>query len=213
MEKKMGIGDFLNFGMENAKKHFLKFFGSILLSIVIIGILAGIGFGISSGFGALLVMIGSICVSIGFVQNIINLANGKNYDFKAFLPQPMVFLNFFVGMLITNIIIGIGFLLLIIPGMILGTMLNLVPFLILDEKLGPIEAIKESMKRTKGYKADIFWGFLVSEIVISLISVFVITLFFTVPMSYFIASYPYLRLTGKLDIPIKEEIKEITTPS
>lgn len=207
MEQKMGISDFLNFGMENAKKHFLKFFGSILLSFIIIGILSGIGFSISPGFGVLLAMIASICVSIGFVQNIINLANGKDYDFKAFLPQPMVFLNFFLGMLITNIIVGIGFLLLVIPGMILGTMLNLVPFLILDEKLGPIEAIQESIKRTKGHKGDIFWGFLISEIVISLISVFVITLFFTVPMGYFIASYPYLRLTGKLDVSPKAEIE------
>ncbi len=50
--EKMGIGDFINFGFENAKKHFAKFFGAILLCIVGLGILSMIGFSIGSFIGA-----------------------------------------------------------------------------------------------------------------------------------------------------------------
>ncbi|MCD6181752.1 MAG: hypothetical protein J7K89_05155 [Candidatus Cloacimonetes bacterium] len=204
--EKMGIGDFLHFGFENAKKHFFKFFGSILLSVVFLGVLAGIGFALNEGLGVLLLLVGIISVSMGFMQNIILLAKGESFDLKAFIPQPAVFLNYFIAMMIVSIVVAIGLALLVIPGLILGVMFSLVPYLILDQKMGAIEAIKESMSRTKGHKNDIFWGLIVSNIVASLLSTFVITLFFTTPMLYFISAYPYLRLTGKLElIPDEEE--------
>lgn len=204
--EKMGVGDFLHFGFENAKKHFFKFFGSIILCGVLLAVLGTVGFSINEGFGVLLLMVGAICVSMGFMQNIILLAKGASFDFKAFLPQPAVFLNYFIAMIIVSVIVSIGLLLFIIPGLILSIMFSLVPYLILDQKMGAIEAIKESMARTKGYKNDIFWGMIISNIVASLLSVFIITIFFTTPMLYFISAYPYLRLTGKLgSVPAEGE--------
>ncbi|MDD3050331.1 MAG: hypothetical protein PHR06_04230 [Candidatus Cloacimonetes bacterium] len=199
MEKKMGISDFINFGMENAKRYFLKFLGSVILCFVALIILAVIGYKINEAIGFILTMLGSICISIGFVQNVLNLAKNEPYDFKAFMPQPGVFLNYLLAMIIVNVIVFIGLLLFVIPGIILGLMFSMVPFLILDQKMGAMEAIKESMNLTKGHKMDIFFGYFISNLLISVISIFVITLVFTIPMSFFVTSYPYLRLSGKLE--------------
>lgn len=199
------IGDILNFSLEAAKKNFLKFFGLILFAFAVFVVLGGIFFGLGgdnqvmSSLGSLVMMVASISISMGFIQNTINLCAGKGVNFKDFLPQPMVFLNFLIGMIIVGIAVTIGFILLIIPGIILGTMLNLVPYLILDEKMNAIEAIQESIKRTKGYKMDIFVGLFIVGIIINLLSLPIITLIFTIPMACFAYIYPYLRLTGKLD--------------
>jgi uncharacterized membrane protein len=199
--EKMGVGDFLNFGFENAKKHFARFFGAILLCIVALGILALIGFSISSTIGVLFMIVGSAAAALGFMQNILYLARGESFDFKAFIPQPTMYLNYLIAYVLVSLIVGIGLLLFIIPGLILAVMLNLTLYLVIDKKMGPIEAIKESIARTKGHKGDIFWGLIISNIVGELLSIFVITLFFTIPMLTFVSAYPYLRLTGSLDKP------------
>jgi hypothetical protein len=206
--EKMGIGDFLNFGFENAKKHFAKFFGAILLCIVGLGIISMIGFGISSFIGTIFLLVGSVAASMGFMQNIIILAKGDSFSFKAFIPQPMVFLNFLLASIIVMIIVGIGLVLFIIPGLILSVMFSLVPYLILDEKMGALEAVKASMQRTKGHKGDIFWGLIISSFLGELLSVFIITLFFTIPMLTFVSAYPYLRLTNKLDPEPPKQVTE-----
>jgi len=199
------IGDILNFSLEAAKKNFLKFFGLILFAMAVYIVLAGVIFGLGGdnavivNLGTIILMIAGISISMGFIQNTINLCSGKGVNFKDFLPQPMVFLNFLIGMIIVGIAVTIGFILLVIPGIIVGTMLSLVPYLILDQKMGAIEAIQESIKRTKGYKMDIFVGLFIVGIIIQLLSIPIITLIFTIPMSMFAYIYPYLRLTGKLE--------------
>jgi uncharacterized membrane protein len=106
------------------------------------------------------------------------------------------------------IIVGIGLVLFIIPGLILSVMFSLVPYLILDEKMGALEAVKASMQRTKGHKGDIFWGLIISSFLGELLSVFIITLFFTIPMLTFVSAYPYLRLTNKLDSGPPKQVTE-----
>lgn len=49
-----------------------------------------------------------------------------------------------------------GLLLFIVPGIIIAVRLSFVPFLVVGEQLGPIAAINESWRRTRGY----FWTIL-----------------------------------------------------
>lgn len=198
MEKKydMEIGSFLRFSMENAKKHWLKFFGALLGILIISVVIIMIGFNIADFLGVLLVFLVPIIASFGLFANVIRLSSGKTFDFKAFLPEFSVFLNFFLGMIICGFAVILGLILLIIPGIVVGIMLSLVPFLIVDKKMNFVEAIKESMRLTKGHKMDIFIGFFISNLVISLLSIPVITLFFTIPMQIFLQAFPYAQLTG-----------------
>jgi hypothetical protein len=55
--------------------------------------------------------------------------------------------------LLHEIVLVVGFILLIIPGIFLSVRLAFVPFLVVDEGLGPVEALTESFNRTSGH----FW--------------------------------------------------------
>jgi uncharacterized membrane protein len=67
----------------------------------------------------------------------------------------------FANLLVT-FIIGFGFMLLIIPGIIFACKLCFVPYLVVDKQMDAVEAVKESWRMTSGYSFTIFLtGFLV----------------------------------------------------
>ncbi|MBN1191865.1 MAG: hypothetical protein JXA46_19090 [Dehalococcoidales bacterium] len=59
------------------------------------------------------------------------------------------------GVLSTLIILG-GFILLIVPGIIFACKLAFVPYLVIDRKMGPTEAISTSWKMTSGHAMEVF---------------------------------------------------------
>jgi uncharacterized membrane protein len=206
MENQMTVGSFLNFGVENAKRHFLKFLGLSIIAVVVLAIGGGISVALAgldemgTIIGSLLVLFLCITISFGFLKNVLNLCRGEKINIKAFVhAKLMTILNFFVLMVLLTIILSIGYTLLIIPGIILSVMLCPAPFLVIDRDMGPIDAVKESIKMTSGHKMDIFLGSFISLLVANVLSVFIITLIFTIPMAMFIYVYPYLQLTGQLD--------------
>lgn len=78
-------------------------------------------------------------------------------------PQMEEILNGFkkwipvvVSQLVVFAIVGLGFVLLILPGIYLACKLIFVPFLILDKKLDAIQAVKLSFYLSKGYFWTIF---------------------------------------------------------
>ena len=207
-DSSMTVGGFLNFGVENAERNFLKYFGLVIASVVAMAVGSSIFYGVFGGiFGdagffiaALLCLVLEIVVGFGFIKNTLNLCRGKNVDFKAFISaKPMTIANTVIVSLALTMVVSLGMLLFIVPGIILFLMLMLAPILVIDRDMGAWEAIRESVKLTSGRKMDIFAGFFVSNILISIANIFIIPLIFTIPMGAFIYVYPYLNLTGQLD--------------
>ncbi len=60
----------------------------------------------------------------------------------------------------------VGFILLIVPGIILAVRLSFVPFLVIDEGRGPVEALIESWSRTSGYSWTILGAALQAVIIV-----------------------------------------------
>ena len=66
-----------------------------------------------------------------------------------------------------GLLIGLGYLLFIIPGVILTLMLMFAPYILLTEDVGVIEALKRSKELTKGYRWNLYkkglgYGLLIS---------------------------------------------------
>jgi len=90
--------------------------------------------------------------------------------------KPIVLLNYVIASIAYGLMVMVGFLLLIVPGIFLALKYQFYGYLITDRGMGPIEALKESGRLTEGAKKDlfVFWltffcGILVIMIVLGLL--------------------------------------------
>ena len=79
------------------------------------------------------------------------------------LWNPAPFWRFLGAHILTGIVVGLGFLAFVVPGVILALGLAFVPYMVVERGLGPIDAMKESWRVTKGYKGQV--GLLVLALV------------------------------------------------
>lgn len=102
-------------------------------------------------------------------------ARGEHVEIKNIFDPFNNYANVIIAAILTSIMIGIGFFLLIIPGIVLSCKLAFVPFLVMDKKMEAIEAIRKSWEMTNGHAITIFFmGLLAIPIVlVGLILLFV----------------------------------------
>ena len=100
--------------------------------------------------------------------------------------------------ILTALAIALGFLALIIPGIILSMGLAFVPYLVVDRGLGPIEAMKESWRITKGHKWQLLLLFL-ALLGINLLGILalIIGIFVTVPITMLAFAHAYRTLNAR----------------
>lgn len=75
------------------------------------------------------------------------------------------FLALLGATLLMNLLIIVGFICLIIPGIIVAYGLSMTPYFVIDQGLGPVEAIKASWNATDGHKGKLFVYSLLSMLV------------------------------------------------
>ncbi|MBV9924459.1 MAG: hypothetical protein JOZ96_05405 [Acidobacteria bacterium] len=106
-------------------------------------------------------------LSASLVYAVVDLQRAGRSSAGACLRRGLkVLWKVYLVTLVSSILTGVGFMLLVVPGVILSLMFAVcVPALVI-EGLGPIEALERSNRLTKGYKGLIFvtfflWGVLV----------------------------------------------------
>jgi len=109
------------------------------------------------------------------------------------LPQLPSYL---AGKILYGLIILVGLILLIVPGIIASYMFLYVGYLIIDRGLGPIEALKESRAITDGVKWDLF----LFSVVIGLLNILGVLFLFvglliTVPITLMASAFVYRKLS------------------
>ncbi|HER08985.1 MAG TPA: hypothetical protein ENO20_08760 [Bacteroides sp.] len=83
--------------------------------------------------------------------------------------------NAVVANIVVGVIVGLGIVMLIVPGIIFACRLAFVPYLVIDEEMDVMDALRTSWDMTRGYGWQIFFmGFLAIFIVLAgLIALFV----------------------------------------
>lgn len=76
---------------------------------------------------------------------------GETFDIKELFSGFRNFLNIILANFLVAAIIGLGFIMLIVPGIIFACRLAFVPYLVMDRKLDPIKAVEASWELTRGY--------------------------------------------------------------
>lgn len=96
-------------------------------------------------------------VNIAYYKYIINFLKTGKFEFNDIINCiKEKWLNIFIVSLVTSFLIGLGYALLIIPGIILTLGFGMAPLIVVDSDLGPIDSIKKSWTMMKGYKWNYF---------------------------------------------------------
>ncbi|MEK7665817.1 MAG: hypothetical protein AAB337_02990 [Patescibacteria group bacterium] len=120
--------------------------------------------------GILLTIISLVIYTIlemGFITIGLNALDGKPKKIADLFRTTKPFWAFIAMSTLYSLMVLIGSFLLILPGIYLYVMGSMAGPLLLERKLGPIEAIKQSFRITKGH----FWKLLWFSIVLTLINI------------------------------------------
>ena len=145
-------------------------------------------------FGFIIIMLGKM----GLYQSILMMTKGIKPKFDQFFRNWPQFLSWVAAHFIFAMLFVIGIALFVVPGLYVLARYGLFPFFILDKKLGPLEAIGEAGKATRGVRWHVFLLFMacIGLNILGLLFFFV-GIFITAPITLFALATVYRLLTGQ----------------
>ena len=156
--------------------------------------------GVSLIFQLLTTIIG-LFFMLGFIRCCLHAIDKKEVSFEAFKNLGSYILSYFLASILFGLVIAIGCILLILPGLWLYTRLQFYPYFILEEKEGPFGALQKSWNLTKDEDSYVIilllaWiGIALLGLICLLVGIFVALL-----VMYLSQAYAYRTLREKFII-------------
>jgi uncharacterized membrane protein len=171
---KPGVGSSYNNGWRQLWKYFLELF---LIGIIawVIRLPSGAAGWLGGGAGAFITFL-VIAYSILFLSVVdygrsyayLKAARGEKLEIKDMFAAFQNYWNAVLANLLVGVIVVIGLVLIIVPGIIFACKLAFVPYLVVDRKMDVIEAVKTSWRMTNGHAWKVFLvGLLAIPIIIA----------------------------------------------
>jgi len=159
-----GVGSAYKNGWRQLWKYFIALFVIGLIGFII-GIPSGMGGwtqdAVAAGILVLLAFIYGILVEgpvqYGVTFAFLKAARGDKLEIKDMFAAFKNYWNAVLASLFVGVIIIIGLILLIVPGIIFACKLAFTPYLVVDRKMGVMEAIEESWRMTGGHAWKVFF--------------------------------------------------------
>jgi uncharacterized membrane protein len=196
------VGELFRLGWEAFKKRPWFFIGMVVLVMLISGILGALSpdpvTNVYEFVLACAIVVLNIFVEMGLVAFALKVTSNLDHTSVKDLWHPQPFWKYVGVKILTGIIVVIGLVLLIVPGIIAALALLFATYLVIDRNLGPIEAIKESVRITKGHRWQLFLLAL-AVIGINILGALalLVGLVVTVPVSLLAVAHAYRKLAGK----------------
>ncbi|KKP81347.1 MAG: hypothetical protein UR81_C0001G0018 [Candidatus Levybacteria bacterium GW2011_GWB1_35_5] len=199
-------GEAIRFGFEKAKKHLFFFVVLFLIWIGVSAVYGALNFFLLTQVGPdgslllnIINWIFSSIITLGMISIALKIVDNKKAEYKDlfFLNWKLLFV-YIIANLVRSIAIIVGFILLIIPGIIIAIKLQFLEYLIVDKKMG-FEAISKSWEMTKGVK----WNLFVFGILLTLINILgalalIVGLFVSLPLSMVATAFVYKKLVSQV---------------
>ena len=139
---------------------------------------------------------------LGLLSIALNFRDGKTPEIEDLFRNYRLFLKYFAASIIYGLMVAVGSIFLIVPGIYLALKYMFYGYLIVDKGLGPIDALKESGRMTEGAKKDllVFWLTLGCSIIVIMIF---LGLFIAIPVGVITAAFsknlvPIIALVANL---------------
>lgn len=197
MSTSFSIKESLLFGWHEFKKDPWFFVGvTAALSVftIIVDSLTGGGHGAGAMLGFLISLLASTVVTIAYARLALSTVAGKRVSWEE-LWAPEYYFPMLGASILQTVIILVGFILLIIPGIIASLLLCFTQISLVDKKLTPVEALKESYRLARPHLWQLFLLAL-SLVLFNLLGLLalVVGLLVTIPVSLIAVAHIYRTL-------------------
>lgn len=198
MQYNFSIEESLKFGWHKTKAHssllfqvMLTLFALQVVSSIVTKVLGNTMQGIAA---TIVLAVVSLFVGVGFTIITLKLAKGEHASYADILPSGMLVWRYLVANLLTGLLVVIGFILLIIPGIYLLLRYSMVRYSIIDGA-GITDSLRHSAHMTMGVKWHLL-GFFVVLILINIVGaiLLLVGLLVTVPVTMIAYAHVYQKL-------------------
>ncbi len=202
-EKELSLSEAIGFGW-NAMKDNLWFF--VITFLILLGITLVQGM-LTSGqsFASFLFLIAfyavNMIVGMGIIKVSLKLVDGQKPEYSDLYASYPLFWSYLAASVLFGIMAGIGYMLLIIPGIIVSLQFGMFGYLVIDKGSAAIQSLQQSSKVTNGAKWNLF-GLGLLSILINIIGLLLlgIGLIATVPTTLVAWAYAYRKLSAQTSI-------------
>lgn len=213
------INEALKVGWQKAWKNVWLWVGVMITTGVINMLLGRVGDSTTGDSTGLVISLAGfivqVIIEIGILTIALRLLDNQPVKYTDLFLQYHLLGQFLIAVIIISIAVGVGLILFIIPGIYIGLRLSQACFIIVDQKLSGIEAIKKSWAITKGHTLKLFLLVIVM-VVINIIGALVlfIGLLVTLPTTTMAMAYVYRRLvSGAAALEVAPPAALSTTPA
>ncbi|MCW1888521.1 MAG: hypothetical protein KIH67_003120 [Candidatus Moranbacteria bacterium] len=135
-------------------------------------------------------------------------------DIKEIAGQKAIYVQALIATIVFALMLFVGFLLLIIPGVYVAVRFMLLPYVLVDQKLGWKESLKEASRLSEGNRLNLF-GFILLLTLMNFVGalLLLVGLLVTAPVSYIAMTMAYEHLKKEKsgaseEVKVEEEKKE-----
>ncbi len=168
----LGFGNLIGQSWNLTKKNFgslakIFFFSFVMLFALQLVTSFILSVSKSSDFGTqvgaliyVLTWILQMIITMGWINVAIKIARGEAVDFQDLLAKKHRIFHYLLASLLLSLLVMVGFILFIVPGIYLLFKYSYVMSLVIDREMGVMDALKASSKMTDGSKGTLFlYGF------------------------------------------------------
>lgn len=213
---KFSISEALKFGWNTTKSNLMFLVGIEIIALLVQSFSQGIKVTYIQSFPfinldinpvGLIFYVIKIIVDIGLVKIALEFVEGRKPEFMELFKQYNLFAKYFLGSILYGLLVGIGLILLIIPGIILMIRLQFYNYLIVDKGLSPIEALRISWQLTKGFSMNLFlYGLAVLGVILLGFLALVIGIFVAIPVTMLATAYVYRKLSNRTTVATTPQV-------
>jgi len=140
----------------------------------------------------------SAIIWMGLIKIFLRFCDGEKGEFSDLFSCYPLFFKYLVGSILYGLIVSLGLILLILPGIIWAIKFYFFDYLIIDKGLGPIDALEKSSEITRGIKFDLLsFGILIGIINLLGLLCLLVGLFVTIPITMVATAFVYRKLMPK----------------
>lgn len=210
--KRFTINQAVEYGWNAMKANFGVLLTLTIITIVVSGGINGAqkttcGDGFSFGFSIANLIVNSV-IGIVSIKISLNIFDGKGTSLNDIGFNLQMLLNYIGGYVLYGIIVVLGIILFIVPGVIWATKYSFMFYIMVDQKVGPMKALEMSGQMTDGIKMDLFVLYLVYVLIIiaGFLALFV-GIFVAIPVMMMAQAYVFRQMTGMRDPMMDEAIE------